>query len=144
MLEHVEAMFDNRKDMMKGLKKKSYEARMKTFREENGRFFREMIQYVEESGRESAAQEIADAFIAAVNRKFCVKGKIRSGTQADLNFFMIFFVFPALLLEENENCVLIADHIRDAWRAAFQDSEIDYADYDKIHGSFHEKIFGIF
>lgn len=144
MLEHVETMFDGMKDMMKGLKKRSYETRMKTFREINGYFFLEMIRYTEEGDRESAAKEIADAFTEAVNKKFCVKGRIRSGTQADLNFFMIYFVFPALLLENHENCVLIADSIRDAWRSAFRDSEISYTDYDKLYGAFHEKIFGIF
>lgn len=144
MLEHIETVFDDMKNMLKGLKKKSYETRMRDFRERNSHFFREMIEYTEKSGdRESAAKEIADVFTAAVEKRFSVNGKMKSRTQADLNFFMIYFVFPALLLEKNENCVLLADSIRDAWRASFRESEISYTDYDKLYGAFHEKIFGI-
>ena len=65
-------------------------------------------------------------------------------TQADLNFFMIYYVFPAILLVENENVTLIADAIRDEWRKAFKNSQISYTDYESLLGSFREKIFGIF
>lgn len=145
MLEHVETVFNGMLGMMKGLKKAAYEKNMKSFREENGHFFREMGQYVKaEEDKERAAKEIGDIFVKAVNENFAVKGRIKSKMQADLNFFMIYYVFPALLLEENEYGVLIADSIRDKWSAAFKDSNIQYADYDRIYGAFHEKIFGLF
>lgn len=145
MLEQVETIFDDMIGMMKKLKKASYESHMQTFREKNGHFFVEMIQYVEgKEDKEGAAREAADVFTDAVRKKFSVKGKINGRTQADMNFFMIYYVFPALLLEEGENKVLIADSIRDAWGEKFKDSKIQYADYDKIYGAFREKIFGIF
>lgn len=145
MLEQVETIFDGMLVMMKKLKKASYETHMKTFREEHGHFFAEMIRYVDGSAaKEEAAEEVAAVFTDAVREKFSVKGKINGRTQADLNFFMIYYVFPALLLEEGENNVLIADSIRDAWGEKFKDSKIQYADYDKIYGAFREKIFGIF
>lgn len=148
MLEQVETMFDGMLDMMKKLKKASYEKHMKAFRERNGHFFTEMIQYVEEKEgmpeKEAAAREVADVFADAVQKNFSVKGKIRPRTQIDLNFFMIYYVFPALLLTEGENQELIADSIRDKWGEKFKDSKIQYADYDKIYGAFREKIFGIF
>lgn len=144
MLNQVESMFDNMLIMMKKLKKASYEKNMNTFRETYGHYFEEMVQYVEGSqDQESAAKEIAVVFTDAVKKKFSIKGKIRSRTQADMNFFMIYYVFPAVLLMESETKDLIAGSIRDEWASKFEDSNISYTNYDKIYGGFREKIFGI-
>ena len=145
MLNQVETMFDDMLNMMKKLKKASYEKNMKTFREKYGHFFEEMAQYTDASeDKETAAKEVAAVFTEAVNKKFSVKGKVWPRTQADLNFFMIYYVFPAVLLTESENKDLIAKSIRDEWAAKFKDSDIGYADYDKIYGGFRQKILGIF
>lgn len=145
MLNQVETMFDDMLIMMKKLKKASYEKNMKTFREQYGHFFDEMAQYTEAAqDKEAAAGEIAAVFTEAVSQKFSVKGKIRARTQADLNFFMIYYVFPAVLLAESKDRDLIAKSIRDEWAAKFKDSNIGYTDYDKIYGGFREKILGIF
>lgn len=145
MLENVGSMFDGMLNMMKKLKKASYEKNMEEFRERNGHFFQEMIQYVEQKeDKEAAAKEVADVFTDAVKETFSIRGKIKARTQIDMNFFMIYYVFPAILLEESEVNDLTAGSIRDAWEAKFKDSKIQYADYDRIYGSFREKIFGIF
>ncbi len=145
MLNHAETIFDNMTDMMKKLKKSSYEKNMKVFRERNGHFFQEMTRYVEEAQeKEKAARELADVFTETVKNHFSVKGRIRSRTQADLNFFMIYYVFPAILLTESDEKELIAKCIQKQWGEKFKDSKIGYADYDKIYGAFREKIFGIF
>lgn len=145
MLNQVETIFDDMLIMMKKLKKASYEKNMKTFRETYGHFFDEMVQYADASeDKEAAAREVALVFTEAVNRKFAVKGKIRPRTQADLNFFMIYYVFPAILLTASENSDLIAKSIRDEWSGKFKDSNINYTNYDKIYGGFREKILGIF
>lgn len=145
MLNQVETMFDDMLPMMKKLKKSSYEKNMKAFREKYGHFFEEMAEYVEAAeNKEAAAEEAAAVFTNAVKEKFSVHGKIRSRTQADLNFFMIYYVFPAVLLTESEDKDLIADRIRKEWAVKFKDSNIGYTDYDKIYGGFREKIFGIF
>ena len=146
MLEHVEIVFDNMKPMMKKLKKKSYEVNMKDFEERCGHCFREMTELTEAAGdREEAADEIAAVFTEAVEKKFISpkKGRIDAVTQLDLNFFMIYYVFPALLKTEHEDARLIADHIRDEWSRRFKDSDIQYTDYDSIYSGFREKIFGI-
>ena len=144
MLDYVEMMFDGKEYMIDNLRKPSYQKNMEIFREKNGHFFREMIQYVEQStDKEAAAQEIADCITDAVNNSFSKKGKVRTRTQVDLNLFMIYYVFPAILLTESEDATLIADHIRDTWAAKFKNSNIQYADYDRIYESFHNKLFGI-
>ena len=59
-------------------------------------------------------------------------------------YFMIYYVFPAVLLVERDSKDLIASSIQEAWAAKFKDSNIGYTSYDKIYGGFREKIFGIF
>ena len=133
MLNHVETIFDGMVDMMKKLKKK------------NDHFFQEMAQYVvERENREEAVREVAEVFTSAVEENFSVRGRIRPRTQADLNFFMIYYVFPAILLTESEAADLIASGIRDTWRKKFKDSNIDYTDYDRLYNTFRDKILGIF
>ena len=116
MLNHVETIYDNMTGMMKKLKKASYCKNMEAFQEKNGHFFQEMIQYTEKSeDKETVAREIAERFTDAVWDSFSKNGKIRSITQADLNLFTIYYVFPAILLTGSDDATMIADHIRDAW-----------------------------
>ncbi len=145
MLNQVETMFDGMTGMMKKLKKASYEKNMSAFREKYGHFFIEMTQYVEEKDdKEAAAKEIAVVYTDAVKNKFSVKGRIKPYVQADLNIFMIYYVFPAILMTESGYKDLVARSICDEWGAKFKDSKIGYVDYDKIYNGFREKIFGIF
>ena len=145
MLDSIETIFDNMAGMMKKLKKASYHKNMEVFQERNGHFFQEMIQYTEQStDKESAAEKIAEHFTDAVWDRFSKNGKIRSVTQVDLNLFVIYYVFPSILMTGSDDATLIADHIRDVWSVKFKNSNIQYADYDKIYDSFSEKIFGWF
>ena len=145
MLDQVVTMFDGMQRMMKKLKKASYEVNMKEFRRQNGHFFNEMIEYVEKSDEMAeAAEEIARIFVNAVEEEFTVNGRIKGTIQADLNFFMIYYVFPAILLTESGQAKLLADTLCDAWGSTFKDSKIGYTDYDTLYKSFKEKIFGIF
>jgi hypothetical protein len=145
MLDGVATMFDERNAMMKHLKKASYQKNMETFIEKNARYLEEMAGYMDQAEEKAAAaSELAEAFTSEVSAAFSKKGKIGARTQADLNFFMIYYVFPAILLTEHEFAGQIADAIRDAWRAKFKDSNISYTTYEKLHENFHEKILGIF
>lgn len=145
MLEQVVIIFDGMQSMLKKLKKASYEKNMKEFRRCNGHFFQEMTDYLDkQENKEKAAEEVACVFVKAVEEGFTVKGKIKGALQADLNFFMIYYVFPAILLTEHSEAVLLADAICAAWGNTFKNSKIDYTDYDKLYSSFREKILGIF
>ena len=146
MLDHVERVFENMKPMMKKLKKASYKENMEMFVREHGHYFREMTQITESAeDKENAAAEIARVFAEGAEKKFASprNGKIGGALQMDMNFFMIYYVFPAILLTEHEDARLIADRIRDAWSGRFKDSDIQYSDYDTIYAAFREKIFGI-
>lgn len=146
MLDHVETMFDRIPDMLKKLKKKSYEINMEGFRQKNQPFFDEMTDYVaKQENKEEASRYIAGLLADAAKNRFAgSNGKIKARSQADLNFFMIYYTFPAILLTEDENANLIAQSICDEWARRFKNSEISYTDYDTIYHTFNEKIFGIF
>lgn len=147
MLDHVETIFENMKPMMKKLKKASYKTNMEMFLNKYGHFFREMTEFVDQTeNKEAAAEEIAAVFSEKIEKAYISpkKGRIEGVVQLDLNFFMIYYVFPAILKTEHPDAVLIADCIRDEWGNRFIDSKIQYTDYDSLYSSFREKIFGIF
>lgn len=147
MLENIASMFDNMKEMMKKLKKKSYEKNMGEFLEVYGHYFTEMTEYIDsQEEKEDAAKTIAVSFVDAVENRFASgsRKKISSHLQADLNMFVIYFLFPAILKTEHAEAKTIADAICAEWGARFKDSKIGYTDYDTLYASFREKIFGIF
>lgn len=145
MLEGVENIFNDMQVMMKKLKKTTYEKHMNAFQEKHMRYFKEMADYTEKAeNKKLASEEIAKGFVGKVEQKYAVKGKINGRTQADLNFFMIYYVFPVILLADSENGALTADAVCKEWAKRFKDSKISYADYDTIYKGFRDKIFGIF
>lgn len=144
MLYQVEAVFEDMAKMLKSLKKKSYETNMKSFREKNNDFFFELMDWLKVENKEVVAQKLADSFVADVKEKFEKNGKVKSRVQADLNFFMIYYVFPAILMTQREEAKLFADTLCETWGKSFKDSKIGYTDYETLYDSFKEKIFGIF
>ena len=144
MLQQVEAVFENMAPMLKGLKKKTYEANMKAFQEKNNEFFFEMMEQLKFGNKEVIARHLSNSFVAAVKQIFEKRGKIKGNQQMDLNFFMIYYVFPAILMTQSEDAKLMADTLCETWGNSFKDSKIGYTEYDKLYESFKEKIFGIF
>ena len=143
MLYQVETMFDDMEKKTKNLKKKKYEENMEIFMATNESYFLEMESYLSKGNPEAAAKEISRVFVEAVKNRFEVKGKIKGRVQADLNFFMIYYVFPAILKRNHEQAKLLADTLCETWGNSFKGSKIGYTDYDTLYNSFREKIFGI-
>ena len=136
---------DKMLDGVKKLKKNSYEKNMVQFREVNGHYFSEMMDYMEgEEDKEKAAEEIGKTFVDKVEAAYEKKGKVSGKVQTDLNFFMIYYTFPAILMTHSEYAKQVADSICGEWGMRFKDSKIGFADYDTIYSGFREKIFGIF
>ena len=148
MLEQAGTMFDNLEALMYRLKKKAYKERMGEFREKNQEILAEMTELVEraeESERDEMAAQTAKAFADAVEARFAKRGKISGRSQMDINLFMIYFVFPAILLTQSEYAGLLADAVRDEWRGRFRDSaQINYTTYEEIYSTFQEKFLGLF
>lgn len=157
MLEQAGTMFDDMEWMLSRIKKQVYRERMDYFREKNAQMLSEMVGIVEEAEKREEAEkqaqvknqheaaEVAKAFADAVETRFARHGKISGSTQMDINLFMIYYVFPAILLTQSECAVPLADAIRDEWRCRFRDSEqLGYTTYEEISGTFKEKFLGIF
>lgn len=145
MLDGVEKIFEEMQPMMKKLKKNSYEKNMVQFREAHGHYFSEMMTYMEgEEDKEKAAKEVGRAFVDKVEAAYVKKGKVSGKVQTDLNFFMIYYTFPAILMTHSDYAKQVADSICAEWGMRFKDSRIGFADYDTIYSGFREKIFGIF
>ncbi|MDE7332537.1 MAG: hypothetical protein K2O16_09915 [Lachnospiraceae bacterium] len=145
MLEGVEKIFEEMQPMMKKLKKASYEKNMLAFREKHSHYFWEMTDYMNQAeDKEKTAKEIAVSFVDKVEKNYARKGKIGGRIQADLNFFMIYYTFPAILLTGSEYAKMIADALCGEWGARFKDSKIGYTDYDTLYKGFRDKILGIF
>ena len=145
MLDGIEVVFDDMNEMLKRLKKKIYESNMNLFRNKNEHYFHEMTDFVDAAEDKAAAEsEIAEVFIRAAKGRFERTGKISSRTQADMNFMMIYYVFPSILLTNHAEADNIAKTLCAKWGESFKDSKIGYTDYDKLYNSFNEKIFGIF
>lgn len=146
MFEQAGTMFDNMEAMMYRLKKKAYKERMEQFREKNGEILQQMTEFVEQAeDRDGAAAQTAKALADAVEARFAKRGKISGRSQMDINLFMIYFVFPAILLTCSECAGKLADAVRDEWRGRFRDSaQLGYTTYEEISSTFQEKFLGLF
>ena len=144
MLQQVETIFEDMAPMLKGLKKKTYEANMKTFREKNNEFFFNMMDQLKMGNKEAIAKHLSNSFVAAVKQIFEKRGKIKGSLQMDLNFFIIYYVFPSILMTQSDDAKLMADTLCETWGNSFKNAKIGYTDYDKLYESFKEKIFGLF
>lgn len=145
MLEQVGEVFQNYQALMefRTAKKSVYEEYMRQFQRNHGHLLREMTDYVEMAeDKERAADEVADAFLDATEKQFQKRGRISGRVKADLGFFMIYYVFPAILLTGQTEARRTADHLRDTWNRRMKE-KLTYADYDTIHASFQDKLFGI-
>jgi hypothetical protein len=145
MLEQIETIFSDMKQMMQKLKKASYQANTEAFTKQYGHYFVEMSDYMEAAGdKEEAASELSKTFIDAVENKYKVRGRVKPATQSDLNLFMVYYVFPSILKTGNEQeAKILADKLCADWSKRFKGSRIRYTSYEKLYDSFNEKILGI-
>lgn len=145
MLEDVKVIFSEKDQLLKKLKKPLYESNMEYFIETYGHFITEMTDIVKDAeDKETAAGEMAANFASQVKEAYSGKnGKLNMRIGMDLNFVMIYYVFPALLKTQDENATLIADALKDKWNETMG-CGIGYADYDTILSGFRTKIFGMF
>ncbi len=147
MLDGIECIFDNKTVLFKKLKKEQYVTNFDEFLKKNSHFFEDMLKEIEEStDKSSRAKDIGENFVIVIHNHFMnAKGKINGAIQADLNLFMIYYGFPAILNIEHEDNTLLIDSICSAWHRDFKDSNISYTSYEKLCETFNsKKIFGIF
>ena len=95
----TERMFENKKKMLKRLKKQTYEVYFAQFQTEYAKQLEEITAYAADAAdKQAAVTEIGTWFTDGVLKRFASgKKKIPSYEQADLNLFLIYYVFPAFL-----------------------------------------------
>ena len=145
MLERMPSLFDQyeKKLVFSAHKRKTYEAYFEAFCKEHGKLLSEMTDFMSErEDKETAADEIAMRMVDVVNEKYRKWGHVSAKRRTDLGFYLIYYVFPALLLTEHPDAKLLADHIRDVWNREMKE-KISYADYETIRQSFQDKLLGM-
>jgi len=145
MLDNSESLFEDVSNMLRKLKKASYEENMKKYRQDNESNLKEMLDYVaSKEDKATASKEVGEAVVRLVENKFAKNnGKLPSRLGADLDFYSIYYLFPAILLSDDENAELLVENIKDCWNKSFR-KNIGYTTYEKLRDSFRNKIFGIF
>lgn len=145
MLESIYEIYEPANLVFRKAKKQTYETRMDEFRKEYGHYFKEMIEYVNGADDQDAARkEVSEIFTDNMFNHFAKNGKVRGAMHSDLCLYMVYYVFPALLLEEDAKTSPLADALRDAWVSKFNNKGMGYITYQDVYDNFKEKIFGIF
>lgn len=145
MFDNAASMFEGYKAKLKKIKKKTYEERFDSFLADNRACLEDMALYVK--GRDDvdvAAAEVANIFAENVFAEYGKGGKIGGSDKTDLSLYMIYFVFPAIIKLGDPNSKKLCDAIRDEWRKRTDNPVFDYTTYEDLHGSFQEKLFGLF
>lgn len=145
MFENFYEMFDRELVIFRKAKKKTYEERMTAFRAEHGHYIDEILMAVAEADdKQAKALECGSLIAESVFDHFAWHGKISTAKRSDLTLFMIYYVFPGILMTENENAKTACDGLLVRWSEKFKCPNMGYTTYDELLGGFSDKIFGLF
>ncbi len=131
---NVDKIFEDVAYLSKVHSKNEYENHTKRFKEER---YPELKALVNASDFEAECKNFCEDVFASFKKL----GKVRGADMMNLNYFMIYYVFPTILSEE-ENGKELCDTLKDVWNNKFK-SSISYTDYETLYEGFQTKIFGI-
>lgn len=81
--------------------------------------------------------QLAHAIAAAAAREVeALKGLKKGNRQSELNLFMVTSVFPCTLKLWPEQGEALCQEIVKEWKEAFPETELGYADYEKLNAGF--------
>ena len=135
MAFNISKIFESYEPFSRITTKKEYENRMNTFQAERYAYLKELTE-----ATDTAAA--SNAFCDGVHEAFKKFGKVRTGTLMDLNCFLIYYIFPAILKNEGERATEICDTLKDTWNKRFK-CTINYTDYASLRKGFQSRILGI-
>ena len=135
MAFNISKIFESYEPFSRITTKKEYENRMNTFQAERYAYLKELTEATD-------TVAASNAFCDGVHEAFKKFGKVRTGTLMDLNCFLIYYIFPAILKNEGERAATICDTLRDTWNSRFK-CDINYTDYDSLMIGFKKKLLGI-
>ena len=131
MAFNISKIFEDVAPLSKISSKKEYEQKMNMFLSDRYELLGDLV----------TASDVAASskdFCQGVTDEFKKFGKVRMGDLMNLNYFLIYYIFPAILKKGTSIC----DTLRDTWNSHFN-SKINYTDYDTLMEGFQTKIFGI-
>ena len=131
----VDKIFEDCACLGKVYSKEQYKVNSDKFKEER---YPELETLVKAQDVEAECRQFCeDVFMTF--KKF---GKVRGTDRMNLNYFMIFYVFPTILSEEGDKAAEICETLKNTWNSRFK-ANIAYTDYNTLLDGFEAKIFGI-
>lgn len=131
---NVDKIFQDVAYLSKVHSKGEYESHTKKFKDERYGEFASLVNAADvEAESKNFCEDVFSSF-----KKF---GRVRGADLMNLNYFMIYYVFPTILSEE-EKGTEICDTLKSVWNDRFK-SNISYTDYDTLFEGFQTRIFGI-
>ena len=127
-------MFNDYEVLLTGFNRNKYIKNMEVFKEK----YRDDLSTLTD-GDEGMYRSFAEA----VYKRYSFLGKVGKMKKKDLNLFMIYYVFPAMLLNgEKEKATGACDLLLKTWNDVFG-TDISYLDYATIVEGFNDKLFGV-
>ncbi len=143
-MKDLAELFDEREGYLRKLKKESYEINTQRFDTDYGPALRALLESAGASG-DTAGSYVSEAldFSRKIYDKYEKKGKINSILLMDLNFMMVYYVFPYLLKNKDKGGEEFAAVLKDKWNETMG-SNISYTTYEDLYSGFKKKLFGFF
>lgn len=136
MDKNVKQMFSDCNYFLKKFNDEDYKYNMKLFREKWNKTFVETIVL-----RNYEADSLS--FVSQVKTLYTRFGKVNKSRKQDLSLFMIYFVFPAILLTDEAEAKELCDVLLMTWNKEMG-TDISYTNYDDILANFNDRMFGMF
>ena len=132
-------LFDDYEILLTGFNRAKYIKNMQVFKEKYNDALTELYRNSKEEYR---------SFCEAVYKRYSFLGKVGKMKKKDLNLFMIYYIFPSMLLKgednaEKEMAHTGCDSLLKTWNSVF-DTDISYLEYPVILEGFNDKLFGVF
>lgn len=145
--ERLTDMFEDRFIYLKKLKQVTYESYTEEFGQKFGPQIDAMIKFVADSeDAGAAAEEAAGDFAKKTFERYAKKGKIGANLMMDLNFMMIYYMFPYLIKQRGvltDTAESLAETLKVKWNKVMG-CNISYAPYEELYAGFKKKLFGFF
>ncbi len=138
-MDKLIGFFEDRQIFLRKLKQQTYEANFGAFEDKYGSVLDDMLT----GSAAGDADKIGAEFATGVFDHFAKKGKIPSILMMDLNFCMVYYIFPYLLKNKDKGGEAFAEVLKDKWNGAMG-SNISYTTYEELLAGFKKKLFGMF
>ncbi len=145
MKSEILSIFEDMEMFIKNLNKTRYDTNFQTFYEKHNVFFSSLLSAIENSdNKEEVSNDISMRFIEAVRSTYGnKKGVIKSYFLADINMFMVQYIFPSIMKVESEYSLLLVESLRENWSATFKGSNLQHTTFETIFSGFKNKFLGI-